>query len=114
MTPAERALLLALFRWAWGAGWINVGYRNAPIWRNPSGGPWVGMQKDHPGVIGVVGNEGEESYRAASISQAVDILAALDIIPARFSTAYAAGWYAALSEDTLPGAEPDALPMAPA
>jgi hypothetical protein len=92
MTPAERSLLLALFRWArteglvWGgANWVSG--------TGPDGQRW-GIDYD-PGDEYLYiwrGRVVARRYWVASIAEAVDLVVALGIAPARFSTAYRAGW----------------------
>lgn len=96
MTPAERALLRELFRWARKSGIVNVGWRGAPVWRyrwNTKGTYAVSHQRGLRGVAVAIGGP-HVDYRCETITQAVDILAALDVIPSRYSSAYRAGWYA--------------------
>lgn len=100
MTPAERTLLLALFRWARDHGVINVGWRRAPVWRyrfrfGGASRVVVSHQRGFRGIAVAGAGVTHDDYRCQTIGQAVDILAALGIVPARFSTAYRAGWDAA-------------------
>jgi hypothetical protein len=98
MTDAERSLLLALFRWAWGQGVLNVGWAKNPIWRRVHTGPTVALDRRHAADSIQVQRPGDprgtrlDDYPVRTVAEAVDILAALNVIPARFSTAYRAGW----------------------
>jgi hypothetical protein len=65
----------------------------------PDGGPRVrssvAIDRDEPDRVGEARDYryGTYSYhRVASVTQAVDLLVALGYLPARFSTAYRAGW----------------------
>jgi hypothetical protein len=101
VTAAERTLVLALFRWARTEGGLEYGGLYT----------WARRGLSQPEKRwGITFNpeewaEGEpveleiwraritmKSYWVASIAEAVDLLAALGIVPARFSTAYAVGW----------------------
>ena len=95
MTPAERSLLLALFRWARAEG---ITYGGANWWSRP--GPieqrWgIDFESDCDFLRIWRGRNTSRRYWVASITEAVDVLVALGIAPARFSTAYRAGWDAA-------------------
>jgi hypothetical protein len=95
MTPAERSLLLALFRWARAEGGLEYG--RSSWWGNRTGprAQWWNVDYD-------VGDEyltvwygtmpKAKPYYVASVTQAVDLVVALGIAPPRFSTAYRAGW----------------------
>jgi hypothetical protein len=96
MTAAERTLLLALFRWGRAEG---LEYGRSSRWSRQTG-----ERETWWGVDFCVGDEyidvwrgraNEKRYFVASIAEAVDVLAALGIVPPRFSTAYRAGWYVA-------------------
>jgi len=96
MTPAERSLLLALFRWARAEG---LEYGTTSWWCHRTG-----PREDWWGVDFNVGDEcmtiwrgrmTGRSYFVASVTEAVDLVVALGMVPARFSAAYRAGWDAA-------------------
>lgn len=97
MTPAERSLLLALLRWARAEGMVSTG---ASRWTRPGQieQRW-GVSCD-PGFSPVLtiwrGRDTARDYWVRSVAEAVDLLVALGIAPARFSTAYRAGWDAHL------------------
>jgi hypothetical protein len=101
MKSAERTLLLALFRWARSAGAINIGWVRQPIWGTFPDGTAI-VAYDHGHAIDSIQVRRAtdprlkrlDDYPVRSVAEAVDILAALDVIPKRFSTAYAAGWTA--------------------
>jgi hypothetical protein len=103
VTAAERTLLLALFRWARTEGgleygglytWARRGFHEPEkrwgITFDPTewteGGP-VELEIWRARIT-------MKSYWVASIAEAVDMLAAIGIAPARFSTAYRAGYEA--------------------
>ncbi|MET7867943.1 hypothetical protein [Micromonospora taraxaci] len=49
-------------------------------------------------------------YPAETVREAIDMLVALNVLPARFSSAYRAGWlngYAEVATDTMPATNPD-------
>jgi hypothetical protein len=98
-TGADRRLLADVHRWARTNGWTPADWRgrqNAPtedqatiavrtneagfqVWRKTTDAPhFTGQPTDYP---------------ADSVRQAVDLLAALNILPAQFSSAYQAGWH---------------------
>jgi hypothetical protein len=96
VTRAERTLLLAVFRWARAEGGMQWGrwhYR----WTRQSGPreQWLGVEFD-PGDGEFLslyrGRATGRDYWVADIAEAVDVLAALGILPAQFSTAYRAGY----------------------
>jgi hypothetical protein len=88
MTPAERSLLLAVFRWARANEWVRLG-----------GDGWCSKTTS----ISAVGRGlyifskkfGTMSIPVVSVAQAVDVLVALKILPHRFSTSYCAGYESA-------------------
>jgi hypothetical protein len=96
VTPAERSLLLALFRWARAEG-LQFGGASRWTRRGPIEQRW-GVSCD-PGYSAFLtiwrGRDTARDYWVASIAEAVDLVVALGIAPARFSTAYRAGWDAA-------------------
>lgn len=107
MTVAEIRLLRAIAQWRraervdfflWsGAGGVKHGYLS---WDGPMPGEWRGsvtFSRDEPGRIGVTRDYRRQSYQwheVASVGEAVDLLVALGYLPARFSSAYSAGWIA--------------------
>jgi hypothetical protein len=114
MTPAERALLLAVFRWAY-AERVDL-HVLLYKWSRP--GPsttfWgIDYTAERTGCTLAIrrGRLGMADYFVASVAEAVDVLVALGILPAQFSTAYRAGWDAALGS----GAKrwPRRMPRAP-
>lgn len=96
MTPAERALLREVFRWA---RQVGVRLDGGMRWDGPPPRCW-GVDYWHGQEYLLVWraskNTGKE-YFVTSVAEAVDVLVALGILPARFSTAYAAGWQAAFA-----------------
>lgn len=106
--PGEhRKLLTNVHRWAHTNGWHwheCWGWVNAPYASEAT----VGVDWD-PDVrtITVRRNDGSGIFRPTtyptdSVRQAVDLLVAVGILPAQFSSAYAAGWhdgYFATAED---------------
>lgn len=100
MTGAERTLLLALFRWARTEGRLEWGrwhYR----WSRETGPreQWVGI--DYSADDGEFltlwrGRTNMRTYFVADVAEAVDVLAALGIVPLQFSTAYRAGYDACM------------------
>jgi len=96
MTAVERALLLQVSRWARAEG---VRLDGAMRWTSPPphrwGVDWWGENEPDdatPMVVWRKGTSTGKSYWVASIAEAVDVLCALGILPARFSTSYRAGW----------------------
>lgn len=112
MSPEERELLLALFRWARAEGRMEWG-RWAHRWSRQTGPreQWLGVDydpEDGKYLSLYRGRENARDYWVASVVEAVDVLAALGIVPPRFSSAYRAGWVArmdtrAASWDGFPG-----------
>lgn len=96
MTRAEQALLLQLFRWARTEG---VRLDGAMRWGSPPPHRWgIDFWKGLDDRDLFVWREGRvvgTNYPVASITEAVDLLVTLGIVPARFSTAYRAGYNAA-------------------
>jgi hypothetical protein len=100
VTRAERTLLLAVFRWArteGGMQWGRWHYR----WTRQSGPreQWLGIDFDREDgeYLSIYrGRASGRDYWVADIAEAVDVLAALGILPLRFSTAYRAGYDACM------------------
>lgn len=105
MTAAERTLLLAVLRWARDEGAVAT-----RLW--PSDLAWYVAADDGASVLFTHGarrikvrrGAGHTAMPVADIRQAVDLLAALGVIPARFSSAYRAGWDACVGIMRIPGA----------
>lgn len=100
MTAAERTLLLALFRWARAEGRMEWG-RWAHRWSRQTGSreQWIGVDydPDYGDRLSLYrGYSAAKDYWFADIAEAVDVLAAIGILPARFSTAYRAGYDACM------------------
>jgi hypothetical protein len=101
VTPAERALLRELFRWARTEGDLDVSgtYMWCRRFRRPESERWGvnffarDWEPGEPVALGIWrGTSTTKNYWVESIAEAVDVLVALGIVPARFSTAYRAGW----------------------
>lgn len=91
MTPAERKLLGAVLRWARADG-VTVSWHR---WtrRGPIEQRWGVVHDGHEQKLTIWrGRDTGKDYWVTSIAEALDVLAALGIVPARFSTAYRAGW----------------------
>lgn len=108
MTAAERSLLLALFRWARSTG---VRLDGALRWTSPPPHRWgvdfwpSSFEPNSPVRLSVWRTGfSSKDYWVASIAEAVDVLVALGIAPARFSTVYRAGWDASNSVIGVPNA----------
>lgn len=97
MILTERELIAAAAQWAKDNGWTSAGWRgwqNAryedgatiAVHPNESGFEVWRKDTDTPHFRGM-----STDYPADSVRQAVDLLVALGILPAEFSTAYAAG-----------------------
>jgi hypothetical protein len=102
VTPAERALLRELVRWARTEGGMDYG---SPVfmWTRRIGVPdeqWWGVtfyaREWEAGETARLDiwrwPDNTQGYWVRSVAEAVDVLVALGIAPARFSTAYRAGW----------------------
>lgn len=94
MTPAERSLLLAVFRWARSTG---VRLDGAMRWTSPPPHRWgvdYYQRSDRDSDLHVyrTGQILGVNYMVMSVAEAVDVLVALGILPHRFSTAYRAGY----------------------
>ncbi|WIM97815.1 hypothetical protein ACTOB_001369 [Actinoplanes oblitus] len=110
MTRAERGLLLELFRWARTEGVRRDG---AMRWTSPPPHRWGvdfwnGMD-DRDLQVWREGQMVAANYRVTSIAEAVDQLVALGIAPAKFSTAYRAGYNAAMRAHQIARSVPDKL-----
>lgn len=96
MTAAEWALLRQVIRWARAEG-VESRYHG---WtrRGPIADRWGVSLEDaeSPRLLIWRGRANGRDYWVASIAEAVDVLVALGILPARFSTAYRAGWDAGM------------------
>jgi hypothetical protein len=108
VTPAERTLLLALFRWARTEGGMEWG-RWAHRWSRQRGPreQWLGVDFDSEDgeYLSIYrGRVNARDYWVGSLVEAVDVLAALGIVPARFSSAYRAGWDVCVDIMRIPGA----------
>jgi len=108
MTRAERILLLAVFRWAHREG--GLAYGSAYTWtrfgaREQRWGVSFCAKDWEPGETVALeiwrGKETSKDYWVKDIAEAVDVLAALGILSAQFSTAYRAGYDAAGSARRL-------------
>jgi hypothetical protein len=97
VTGAERTLLLAVFRWARAEG---VRLDGATRWTSPPPHRWGvefwGGLDDRPVFVWREGQIIGSNYDVVDIAEAVDLLAALGILPAQFSTAYRAGYDACM------------------
>lgn len=96
MTAAERALLRAVFAWAranvWRlAHWNDSGYRS---WVAGHSSVGLGVAGRSTAVLDISQPGRAASLDVRSVAEAVDLLCAIRILPAHFSTAYRAGWYA--------------------
>jgi hypothetical protein len=91
MSTGEIALVREIVRWRRNHGWI---YRHpAAPWVESRTGRAVSLTED--GDIGITADYHGgpyEWYRARSLTEGVDLLVALGYLPARFSSAYEAGW----------------------
>jgi hypothetical protein len=98
VTRAERTLLLALFRWARAEGGVQYGRLHRWSHRGESREQWWGVDFFDDGDYVSIwrGRDNARDYWVRDIAEAVDVLAALGIVPARFSTAYRAGYDAAM------------------
>lgn len=103
MNRAERRLLLELFRWARAEGGLEYGGLYTWARRGLEGpGRWGitfyanDWEPGEPVSLEIWRNrQTAKAYWVASIAEAVDLVVALGIAPARFSTTYRAGWDAA-------------------
>lgn len=93
MAPTERALLLAVMRWARAEG---IEFESAYWWtrRGPIEQHWGVSLLDGESPFLTVwrGRDTGRDYWVRSLAEAIDLLVTLGILPARFSTAYRAGW----------------------
>jgi hypothetical protein len=95
---AERALLRDVIAWARANVWRYDGTGSEKTWERDSGGRYVvvGVELCHHEAcvdfsLRVIDNGVETMTGADDVRRAVDILAALGVLPAEFSSAYAAG-----------------------
>jgi hypothetical protein len=107
VTGAERTLLLALFRWARAEGAvISRSITGLTFYSSADMQSSVLLARGAPSIKIRRGGE-NRLVRVVDVAEAVDVLAALGIVPARFSTAYRAGWDAGY-EDSEQVVTPDA------
>jgi hypothetical protein len=94
MTVREIALMRAIVKWRKANG---VEVPGPQSYRNHDGRLVTRTAYFGPAEIGVAPRYGVtiEWHRVHSFTNAVDLLVALGYLPARFSSAYAAGWHAA-------------------
>jgi hypothetical protein len=100
MTVREIALMREIVKWRRANGWIYL--HPAAPWVESESGRAVSLTED--GDIGITDDYHRaqyEWYRAHSVTEAVDLLAALGYLPARFSSAWWAGWNAAAMDLAL-------------
>jgi hypothetical protein len=124
MTVAEIALMREIVKWR--RGHADIDYN--PLWsqyRTNDGGvvAWVALDADNdypmvgvsPNYYGYPQNTPMEWHRVHSFTEAVDLLVALGYLPARFSTAYRAGYEAgcAVGASATSMAEAEALAPLP-
>lgn len=104
--PTDRQLLVDVRRWAIANGWHwhrTYGWINAPIYQG-----WTVAVEVLDGQVAVSRQSADQMrghtdyHRVDSVRQGVDILCALDVLPARFSSAYRAA-LAAAGPPPLPG-----------
>ena len=93
-TAEDRKLLAEVSKWARAYGWVVL---RDTGWQNPS--RIIQVDWDERGVW-IARRNGTDRmwpaaqlYPATSVRQAVDMLAAIGILPPRFSSAYKAGWH---------------------
>jgi hypothetical protein len=105
--PTDTTLLRDVIRWARANGWRYDGTGREKSWeREKDGYVIVGVEIarchregcDHDANLHVVDNGDETTTSASSIQRAVDVLVARGVLPARFSSAYAAGRASVLDE----------------
>jgi hypothetical protein len=92
MSTGEIALVREIVRWRRNHGSTSTGTPPRRGWRAGPGGS-VSLTED--GDIGITADYHGgpyEWYRARSLTEGVDLLVALGYLPARFSSAYEAGW----------------------
>lgn len=98
MSVAEIALMREIVRWRKAHGWLYQFW--GARWVESRSGRAVTYESGD-GEVGVTPNYHIRNYRwypVESVTQAVDVLVAFGYLPARFSSAYRAGWDAC---DTL-------------
>lgn len=96
MTTDEVALLRAVVQWRRAEGWAYVPDLN--LYAGGPGTPAVSWSTE-TGEIGMTRKLDRVGYRwmpVGSVTEAVDLLVMFGFLPARFSSAYRAGWEAAL------------------
>lgn len=125
LTVAEIQLMRALIAWrkeheiefvrrrVYGAPyWVDAYRRTAPGRREV----WNESGSYGPGTFTMVTDRPHEHYlrtEATSLTQAVDVLVAFGYLPARFSSAYRAGWEAQAADSLYhqPMDSPDVVPL---
>lgn len=91
--PTDQELLITVRRWAIAAGWH---WHRVYGWINQPTCGWTVAVEIQDGHLIVTRRSADQmrgqvdQYRADSVRQAVDLLCALDVLPARFSSAYRA------------------------
>lgn len=100
----DRTLLRDAIRWGRANGWRYDGGGIEKTWeREKDGYVVVGVELadchhegcDHDADLNIIDNGVQTSTTASSVQRALDVLVALGVLPARFSSAYAAGQIAA-------------------
>lgn len=94
MTVEEIRLMRAIVRWRRANGVDLRAWRGC--WVLPDGSQ-ISYETTDPAEVAhePQGRGGLQWIRVRSVTQAVDLLVALGYLPARFSSAYRAGWHAA-------------------
>ena len=92
MTPAEQGLLLAVFRWARAEAVERYTLAGTLVWGTDQ---WRVHRLSY-GLLVTRGSAAPDIYYARDVPEAVDLLAALGILPPQFSTAYRAGYEACM------------------
>ena len=100
MTVHEIALMREIVKWRRANGWIYL-HPAAPWVESESGRAVSLTEDDDVGITDDYHRAQYEWYRAHSVTEAVDLLAALGYLPARFSSAWWAGWNAAAMDLAL-------------
>jgi hypothetical protein len=92
VTPAEQGLLLAVFRWARTEGVERYTLAGTLTWGTDQ---WRVLRLGY-GLLVTRGAASPDIYYAKDLPEAVDLLASLGVIPAKFSTSYRAGYEACM------------------
>lgn len=95
LTATERALIVEVLRWGRANGWRHSGNWDTPFWSRKGVYRIFADRYDddvlHLRIDDKVADQGLVDYWPRSVTEAVDVLAALGIVPSTLSSAYRDG-----------------------